>query len=63
MFESLIVLVYYLHKEIFIFLLDNLFQGSEPDIVNGVGAEAGQLIRTTIGGRNGQPKQVDRKKD
>ena len=35
-----------------------LFQDSEPDIIDGVGAEAGQVIRTTIGGRNGQPKQV-----
>lgn len=33
-------------------------QESEPDIIDGVGAEAGHLIRTTIGGRNGQPKQV-----
>ena len=35
-----------------------LFQDSEPDIIDGVGAEAGQVIRMTIGGRNGQPKQV-----
>ncbi|GFY88580.1 shaggy-like protein kinase 41 [Actinidia rufa] len=31
---------------------------SEPDIIDGVGAEAGHVIRTTIGGRNGQSKQV-----
>ncbi|KAI8024024.1 Shaggy-related protein kinase kappa [Camellia lanceoleosa] len=31
---------------------------SEPDIIDGVGAEAGHVIRTTIGGRNGQPKQI-----
>ncbi|GFZ09559.1 shaggy-like protein kinase 41 [Actinidia rufa] len=31
---------------------------SEPDIIDGVGAEAGQVIRMTIGGRNGQPKQI-----
>lgn len=27
-------------------------------MVNGNVAEAGQIIATTIGGRNGQPKQV-----
>uniref|UniRef100_M1CBL8 non-specific serine/threonine protein kinase n=1 Tax=Solanum tuberosum TaxID=4113 RepID=M1CBL8_SOLTU len=30
---------------------------SEPDIIDGVGAETGHVIRTSIGGRNGQPKQ------
>ncbi|XP_039058184.1 shaggy-related protein kinase kappa-like isoform X1 [Hibiscus syriacus] len=30
---------------------------SEPDIVDGVGAETGHVIRTTIGGRNSQSKQ------
>ncbi|XP_068647098.1 shaggy-related protein kinase kappa [Aristolochia californica] len=30
---------------------------SEPDIVDGMGAEAGHVIATTIGGRNGQIKQ------
>ncbi|OAY45035.1 shaggy-related protein kinase kappa isoform X1 [Manihot esculenta] len=30
---------------------------SEPDIIDGVGAEAGHVIRTTIGGRNG-PRQT-----
>ena len=33
-------------------------QDSEPEVVNGVGAEAGHVIRTTIGGRNGQSRQV-----
>lgn len=33
-------------------------QDSEPDVVDGVGAETGHVIRTTIGGRNGQSKQV-----
>lgn len=33
-------------------------QDSEPDIIDGVGAETGHVIRTSIGGRNGQPKQV-----
>jgi len=33
-------------------------QDSEPDIIDGVGAEAGHVIRTTIGGRNGQSRQV-----
>ncbi|GFP95088.1 shaggy-related protein kinase delta [Phtheirospermum japonicum] len=31
---------------------------SEPDVIDGVGAETGHVIRTTIGGRNGQVKQV-----
>jgi glycogen synthase kinase 3 beta len=32
---------------------------SEPDIIDGVGAETGHVIRTSIGGgRNGQSKQV-----
>ncbi|KAL3843658.1 hypothetical protein ACJIZ3_001061 [Penstemon smallii] len=31
---------------------------SEPDIIDGVGAETGHVIKTTIGGRNGQSKQV-----
>lgn len=35
-------------------------QDSEPDIIDGVGAETGHVIRTTIGGRNGQSKQVGR---
>ncbi|KAJ0112581.1 hypothetical protein Patl1_00371 [Pistacia atlantica] len=30
----------------------------EPAVVNGKGTEAGQIIATTVGGRNGQPKQV-----
>lgn len=36
-------------------------QDSEPDIIDGVGAETGHVIRTTIGGRGGQPKQVSRR--
>ena len=36
-------------------------QDSEPDIIDGVGAEAGHVIRTTIGGNNGKSKQVSRK--
>ncbi|KAL0394513.1 UNVERIFIED_CONTAM: Shaggy-related protein kinase delta [Sesamum latifolium] len=35
-----------------------VMQDSEPDIIDGVGAETGHVIRTTIGGRNGQSKQV-----
>ncbi|EEF35933.1 conserved hypothetical protein [Ricinus communis] len=31
---------------------------SEPDVIDGVGAEAGHVIRTTIGGRNGQSRQT-----
>ncbi|KAJ0051817.1 hypothetical protein Pint_00356 [Pistacia integerrima] len=30
----------------------------EPAVVNGKGTEAGQIIATTVGGRNGQPKQT-----
>ncbi|KAH7663781.1 Non-specific serine/threonine protein kinase protein [Dioscorea alata] len=30
----------------------------EPDTIDGSGAEAGHVIATTIGGRNGQPKQA-----
>lgn len=30
----------------------------EPAIVDGNGTETGHIIVTTIGGRNGQPKQV-----
>lgn len=30
----------------------------EPDIIDGVGAETGHVIRTTIAARNGQSKQV-----
>ncbi|CAI0439520.1 unnamed protein product [Linum tenue] len=30
---------------------------SEPDIIDGVGAEAGHVIGTTVGGRNGQSRQ------
>ncbi|PKI74887.1 hypothetical protein CRG98_004659, partial [Punica granatum] len=31
---------------------------SETDIVDGVGAEIGHVIRTTVGGRNGQSRQA-----
>ncbi|KAE8007919.1 hypothetical protein FH972_004476 [Carpinus fangiana] len=31
---------------------------SEPDVIDGVGAETGHVIRTTIGGRNGQSRQT-----
>ncbi|CAI9304414.1 unnamed protein product [Lactuca saligna] len=37
---------------------DERVSDSEPKIVHGVGAEAGHVIRTTIGGRNGQSKQT-----
>ncbi|XVE99190.1 hypothetical protein REPUB_Repub03eG0175700 [Reevesia pubescens] len=33
-------------------------QDSDPNVVDGVGAETGHVIRTTIGGRNGQSKQI-----
>ena len=42
-------------------LVFNLLQDSEPDVIDGVGAETGHVIRTTIGGRNGQVKQVESK--
>lgn len=35
-----------------------MFQDSEPDIIDGVGAEPGHVIRTTLRGRNGQSRQV-----
>lgn len=31
----------------------------EPAIVSGNGTEAGQIIATTVGGKNGKPKQVN----
>ncbi|OWM64193.1 shaggy-related protein kinase theta isoform X2 [Punica granatum] len=31
---------------------------AEPTVVSGNGAETGQVIATTVGGRNGQPKQT-----
>uniref|UniRef100_A0A2N9EXW1 Protein kinase domain-containing protein n=1 Tax=Fagus sylvatica TaxID=28930 RepID=A0A2N9EXW1_FAGSY len=31
---------------------------SEPDVIDGVGAKTGHVIRTTVGGRNGQAKQT-----
>ncbi|XVF37612.1 hypothetical protein REPUB_Repub20aG0024500 [Reevesia pubescens] len=36
---------------------EQLAVDSEPNVVDGVGAEIGHVIRTTIGGRNGQSKQ------
>lgn len=33
-------------------------QGVETAMLKGNGTETGQIIATTIGGRNGQPKQV-----
>ncbi|MQM21678.1 hypothetical protein Taro_054721 [Colocasia esculenta] len=33
-------------------------KGSDPDIVDANGAEAGHMIVTTIGGQNGQPRQT-----
>lgn len=36
----------------------NSSQDMEPTVVSGNGTEAGQIIVTSIGGRNGQPKQV-----
>lgn len=35
-----------------------LVQDVEATVINGHGTEAGQIIATTVGGRNGQPKQV-----
>lgn len=34
------------------------FQEIEATVVDGNGTETGHIIATTIGGRNGQPKQV-----
>lgn len=33
-------------------------QDVEATVINGSGTETGQIIATTVGGRNGQPKQV-----
>lgn len=35
-----------------------MLQDSEPDIIDGMGAETGHVIRTTLGGRNGPSKEV-----
>lgn len=43
-------------KSVFIFVF--LLQEMEATIVDGNGTEAGHIIVTTIGGKNGQPKQV-----
>jgi hypothetical protein len=41
-------------------LVENcIFQEIEAAVVDGNGAETGHIIVTTIGGKNGQPKQVD----
>ncbi|XP_076910107.1 shaggy-related protein kinase kappa-like isoform X1 [Bidens hawaiensis] len=37
---------------------DDKVSDSEPEIVHGASTEAGHVIRTTIGGRNGQSEQV-----
>lgn len=39
--------------------LEILFQDMETTVVSGSGTETGQIIVTSIGGQNGQPKQVD----
>lgn len=39
-------------------LLHWLVQDMETTIVNGSGTETGQVITTTVGGRDGKPKQV-----
>ncbi|RRT85189.1 hypothetical protein B296_00008850 [Ensete ventricosum] len=33
-------------------------QDTESEIIDGISAEAGQIIAATVCGRNGQPKQV-----
>ena len=35
-----------------------ILQDMEATFISGNGTETGQIIATTIGGRNGQPKQV-----
>ena len=34
------------------------FQDVEPTVISGNGTETGQIIVTSVGGRNGNPKQV-----
>ena len=43
-----------------VFLMEKigLYQEIEAAVVDGNGAETGHIIVTTIGGKNGQPKQV-----
>lgn len=45
----------------FVKFFRGFLQDSEPDIIDGVGAEAGHVIRTTVGARNGQSRQVRNK--
>lgn len=42
-----------------IFLSKIHLQEMEATVVDGNGTETGHIIVTTIGGRNGQPKQVN----
>lgn len=39
-------------------LIISLLQDVEPAVISGNGTETGQIIVTSIGGRNGKPKQV-----
>lgn len=39
-------------------LFDHAVQELDATVVRGSGTEAGQIIAMTIGGKNGQPKQV-----
>ncbi|KAL6495464.1 Shaggy-related protein kinase theta [Orobanche gracilis] len=36
---------------------EDVVKDMEPNVVSGIGTETGQIIVTSIGGRNGQPKQ------
>ncbi len=44
---------------VFSLLMVSVWQEMEATVVDGNGTETGHIIVTTIGGRNGQPKQVD----
>ncbi|KAL3515737.1 hypothetical protein ACH5RR_022639 [Cinchona calisaya] len=39
-----------------VFYILSMMQDSELDIIDGVGAETGHVMRTTVGGRSGQAK-------
>ncbi|CAH8323793.1 unnamed protein product [Eruca vesicaria subsp. sativa] len=61
--EDKVKLLVFVVLSIFIsFFCSNLYfvfvQDMEPTVVNGSGTETGQVITTTVGGRDGKPKQT-----
>lgn len=41
--------------------MEFLLQDVEPTVISGNGTETGQIIVTSVGGQNGQPKKVTSK--